>query len=89
MHVGRLQELSVSGFAVDLDDRVPSMDDGTRIEQAVLGVLDCELRGEAIVRFASPCVSDGTRLGCVFYPDSERTAERLMALLAGLEAAGR
>lgn len=81
-----LIDLSIAGLTLELRDHASDLEPGGTFAGAVLRVGDCELRGEVSVRNVRS-TGDRQQIGALFYPATAADQERLMVLMAGIEAA--
>ena len=84
--IGELLMISVAGLAFKLNGAVNGIEPGSVIIGVTVSVGDCALEGDLAVKNATPEEDGGTRLGCLFYPDTGADETKLMTLLAGMEA---
>jgi hypothetical protein len=83
--IGELLMISVAGLAFRLNGTVNGIEPGTVIIGAKVSVGDCALEGDLAVKNATPEGDGGTRLGCLFYPETGADETTLMTLLTGME----
>lgn len=84
---GALRRISVAGLCFRVERDAPWLRPGALIPGVQVRVGECVLDGEIRVRSVVPD-RRGVEVGCLFHPSDDRTEERLMALIAGLNAAG-
>lgn len=81
-----LLDLSVAGLAFTVDEEVPGLVAGLKLEQAVVRVSDCEIHGNLVIRHATSHPDWTTNYGAIFYPTSEADMLKLNGVLAGIDA---
>ena len=81
-----LVDVSVTGLSFVTVEKVPGLGNGVRIENAVMRVAECEIRGNVAIRHVTPHADWTTLYGGIFYPAEESDLLRLSGLLAGIEA---
>ena len=81
-----LVDVSVTGLSFVTAEEVPGLQNGVRIENAVMRVADCEIRGNVALRHVTRHADWTTLYGGIFYPAEESDLHRLSGLLAGIEA---
>ncbi len=80
-----LTRISVAGLAFETTSE-PTLDVGAIVAGVTVRVGDCRLRGDLVVQ-ALATTAPPVEVGCLFYPAAPADADRLMALIAGIEAA--
>lgn len=81
-----LVRISVAGLALETSG--PSMlRTGAIVKGVRVRVGECRIEGDLVVRSIEPAKDPALEVGCLFYPSGDRNAERLMALIAGIDAA--
>jgi len=81
-----LVDVSVAGLSFVTDEEVPGLAVGARIEDAVVRVAECEIRGNVAVRHATSHPDWTTLYGGIFYPAAEADLLKLSGVLAGIDA---
>ena len=86
----RLPLLNVSkaglSFALDDRDELATLDPGTRIEDVIVQIGDCEIDGEMVLMHLTPDAHSKALCGALFYPSSDQDLITLRSLVAGMEA---
>jgi hypothetical protein len=86
----RLPLLNVSkaglSFALDDRDELTTLDPGTRIEDVVVRIGDCEIDGEMVLMHLTPDDQSKALCGALFFPSSDDDLIKLRSLVAGMEA---
>ena len=80
-----LTRISVSGLGFETDAST-ALETGALLEGVTIRVGDCMLKGDLVVRSIEPAGDPAVEVGCLFYPTGRGDGDRLMALIAGIEA---
>jgi len=82
-----LIDISIAGFSFHIENPVPDIDHGEQIEEAVVRLGDCEIKGDIIIMHLT---NEGSRTlcGALFYPSDESELVKLKCVVAGIEALG-
>jgi len=81
-----MTHISVAGLAFQTAV-LPGLEAGSIVEGVTVRVGDCRIEGDIVVQYVDPTKTPGAEIGCVFHPAGDGNADRLMALIAGIEAA--
>ena len=81
-----LTRISVAGLAFETTSS-PTLHAGAIIKGVTVRVGDCRLHGDLVVQYLETAKSPDVEAGCLFYPSGAPDADRLMALIAGIEVA--
>jgi hypothetical protein len=84
---GAVRRISAAGLAFECDGFWRDVAPGTALVDTVLRVGDCSLRGTVLVLNVTELGPERAELGGVFHAESPVVEDRLMTLLAGIEAA--
>jgi hypothetical protein len=79
-------DLSVAGLSFMVEESVPALEVGTRIENAVVRIAECEMQGHLVIRHVTGQADMTTHYGAIFYPRDESDLLKLNGVLAGIEA---
>jgi hypothetical protein len=82
-----VKRLSAAGLAFESEGFWRDVAPGTALVDTVLRVGDCALRGTVLVLNVTELGPQRAELGGVFHAESPAVEDRLMTLLAGIEAA--
>lgn len=83
--IAALTRISVAGLAFETT-APPAFEVGEVIKDVTVRIEDCRLQGDLVVQDLSMPVSYSVEVGCLFYPATPGDGDRLMALIAGIEA---
>lgn len=81
-----LVDLSVAGLSFVVDEEVRGLDVGLKLENVVVRITECEMRGDLVIRRATSQADWSTHYGAIFYPAEESDLLKLNGVLAGIEA---
>ena len=81
-----LVDVSVAGLSFVTDEEVPGLKVGLRLENVVMRIAECEIRGNVAIRHATAHPDWTTLYGGIFYPAEEPDLLKLNGVLAGIEA---
>jgi hypothetical protein len=81
-----LVDLSVAGLSFTVDEEVPDLVEGLKLENVVVRITECEMHGDLVVRRATSEADWSTTYGAIFYPAEEADMLKLNGVLAGIEA---
>ena len=81
-----LVDVSVAGLSFVTDEQVPGLEVGARLENVVMRIAECEIRGNVAVRHATSHPDWTTLYGGIFYPLDESDLLKLSGVLAGIDA---
>jgi hypothetical protein len=81
-----LVDLSVAGLSFVVDEEVPGLEVGLKLEDVVVRITECEMRGDLVIRRATSQSDWSTHYGAIFYPAEEGDLLKLNGVLAGIEA---
>jgi hypothetical protein len=84
---GTVKRISAAGLGFESHGWWRGLAPGATLSGAVLRVGDCVLRGTVVVVNLTQQGPDVAELGALFHPESPQGEDRLMTLLAGIEAA--
>jgi hypothetical protein len=82
-----LTVISLAGVGFRVPASRTDLQPGALVPGARIHVGECELVGELAVRVVHPVGEEQVEIGALFYPVNLETEGRLMALVAGIEAA--
>jgi hypothetical protein len=80
-----LTHISVAGLAFQLAG-MPGLETGSTVKGVTVRIGDCRLEGDVVVQYVDSAKAPAVEVGCLFYPAGRDNADRLMALIAGIEA---
>lgn len=81
-----LVDVSVTGLSFVTDEEVPGLTVGVRLENVVMRIAECEIRGNVAIRHATSHPDWTTLYGGILYPAEESDLLKLSGVLAGIEA---
>jgi hypothetical protein len=81
-----LLDISVAGLSFTVDEEVPGLENGLKLEDAVVRISDCEMHGHLVIRHATSNPDWTTHYGAIFYPAEEADMLKLNGVLAGIDA---
>ena len=81
-----LVDLSVAGLSFTVDEEVPGLTEGLKLEDVVVRITECEMHGDLVIRRATSQADWSTHYGAIFYPAEEADMQKLNGVLAGIEA---
>jgi len=81
-----LVDLSVAGLSFTVDEEVPGLEEGLKLEDVVVRITECEMHGDLVIRRATAQADWSTHYGAIFYPAEEADMLKLNGVLAGIEA---
>lgn len=81
-----LVDLSVAGLSFTVDEEVPGLKEGLKLDNVVVRITECEMRGDLVIRRATAQADWTTHYGAIFYPAEEADMLKLNGVLAGIEA---
>ena len=81
-----LVDLSVAGLSFSVDEEVPGLDEGLKLEGVVVRITECEMHGDLLIRRATANPDWSTHYGAIFYPAAEADMLKLNGVLAGIAA---
>ena len=84
-----LIDLSIAGFSFKLEEPLSGLDNGSTIEDVVVRLGDCEIKGEVLVMYFNDEYGREASCGALFYPESESELVKLKCVVAGIEALQR
>lgn len=79
-------DISASGMSFRYGDDAPDLESGTTLQEAVLRLGRCEIRGELLVMHVTPHPTGETVCGALFYPALDADLLKLKSAIAGIEA---
>jgi hypothetical protein len=81
-----LVDLSVAGLSFTVEEEVPGLEEGLKLENVVVRITECEMHGDLVIRRATAQPDWSTQYGVIFYPAEEADMLKLNGVLAGIEA---
>ena len=81
-----LVDLSVAGLCFTVDEEIPGLEEGLKLEDVVVRITECEMHGELAIRRATEQPDWSVHYGAIFYPAQESDMLKLNGVLAGIEA---
>ena len=82
--------VSASGisFAVEGDQGISPLEEGTTLEEVELQIGGCNIDGDLLVMHVTHGADSGYVCGALFYPASDTDLVKLKSVVAGMEVAG-
>jgi hypothetical protein len=81
-----LVDMSVAGLSFTVDEEVPGLEEGLKLEGVVVRITECQMHGDLVIRRVTEQTDWSTHYGAIFYPAEESDMLKLNGVLAGIEA---
>ena len=85
-HCVPLTDISASGLSFNMDEPLPGLESGASINQVLIRLGDCEIRGDLLLMHVTPIFLSTLQCGALFYPATDTDLIKLKSVLAGIGA---